>query len=378
MANENDNEITNDNDNENDNDNHELEDLFESDNDSNLFTDEKTNTDTEGNLFTDDGFSESFSELDTHSEVEGGGLFTDDDDESEDSLSNEDNIAEDNIEGGEEVKENLECVKGNGTCINNSNIKNLIMEFAKSKNISAKSFDETIDELLKLYEIGYESCLLKNKEFLDFAATKNVQQDFINKYIDDNFLPIGPRDGERDNYPWLSNTDIDTVLSKLSKEYDNVHHIPFQMIDFEQTKTQLANTDFVDLVKKSPDGVKMIVVINTDKSDGRGIHWFAVYMDLSANGGTIEHYNSSGKGPKTDLLKFLCKTKKSLEEAFPSKKFEIKINHRQHQKKNTECGVYSCFYLWARLSGIPCETLFTKDIKDNRMEDFRSRMFRKC
>jgi hypothetical protein len=78
------------------------------------------------------------------------------------------------------------------------------------------------------------------------------------------------------------------------------------MIDFEITNSELATFDWRQLYKQ---GFRTFgSVINTDKSTGGGIHWFAVFGDFrDASAPTIEYFNSSGKMPMNEIIYWMNK-----------------------------------------------------------------------
>lgn len=290
------------------------------------------------------------------------------------------------------MSKNLECpcTKTKGlckikTCIDN-NLLNPVIEKYYNDNFKeeANTFEEKINKIIEHSKYDYESCWLKSDEFINYAnkQNSNITKEYVNKYVEENFLPLGPRDMKSDGkWPWLSNVDIDKSLNVIQKCFKNPHHMQFHMIDFEDpdvhTNQELATTDFGALLDEKGE-VQAFTVINTDKSSGSGIHWFAVYLNLSKNGGTLEHFNSSGRAPRNEITTYLTKLKNKLEKKYPGKKFNIVYNRTQHQSKDSECGVYSVFYIWARLTGIPFERFNQKPVKDENMERFRKRLFRVC
>jgi len=53
----------------------------------------------------------------------------------------------------------------------------------------------------------------------------------------------------------------------------------------------------------------------------------------------------------------------------------IRTTKVKHQKSKSECGVYSLFYVWARLNGVPPEKFTANIVPDELMFEFRQHIF---
>ncbi len=235
--------------------------------------------------------------------------------------------------------------------------KHVVEKIKEELQVDGKTPEQVIEKSKKATNCDSESCVI-NKVF-----------DNSKEILDEHFKPAGPRDSTN----LLSNFNIDESLELYAKKYEGFYHVYFQMIDFAKVGTELATIDLVDLIKK---GYKsMGVVLNTDVSTGRGIHWFCLFCDLT--GITLEYFNSSGNRPRREVQVWLNMTKKNLEEA--GYKAEIinasKIEHQIDSE--TECGPYSLYYIHSRLSGVPYTVFNKKRIPDDKMIEFRQTLFRK-
>jgi hypothetical protein len=231
---------------------------------------------------------------------------------------------------------------------------------------------EIVDQAKKLTGCGSEICVLKNKEFGEFAGTAAVE-DTIHK----RFKPEGPSHSTE----WLNNDNIDFVINQWSKIYPGFLHVPFQMIDFDEQQSRLSQLDLADEYSKGTR--KMGCVINTDKSTGRGIHWFCIFADLTdeaPNGyWTLEYFDSAGDYPKRSVHAWLNKQRSILAAKYPGKRIEVVdvTKSNQLQRSTTECGVFSLWYILSRLNGIP-HSYFSQAsaINDDMMYKFRKFLFR--
>ena len=252
-----------------------------------------------------------------------------------------------------------------GVCSGHEGIE-IMKKILKTLGVSHSNDPKTI--LLKTKEklnCDSESCVINKDEF------KNIHGN-IKDLKERDFKPSGPWE----NDDWLSNFNIDEVLEQWAKTYPNFLHIPFQMRDFAEKRTEMHT---IDLNSEYQKGMKSFgVVINTDYSTGSGIHWFAIFGDFSnKNNVTIEYFNSSGSLPLAEIQDWLYKTKLELE-AHGMKVKIIIVTRIEHQKSNSECGVFSLWYIYSRLNKVPY-SYFDKQgaITDDMMYQFRNHLYRK-
>lgn len=216
--------------------------------------------------------------------------------------------------------------------------------------------------------------------------------------IGENFKVAGPTDTAL-----LSNYNIDNTLQQWSimfekypatfeeLEYagDDVRGknfargkffaYNFNMADYETTGDTLAARSMQEL--RAAGYVFAACVINSDVSSGGGKHWMALVADMRGNEcWTVEFFNSAGNPPQASFSRWLDKTAKEMQdiiaaEKLPQKVKIIKCCKVDHQKSKTECGVYSLYYIWARLHGVPAEYFMTNEISDILCFEFRQHLF---
>jgi|SRR3989344_179254 len=182
-----------------------------------------------------------------------------------------------------------------------------------------------------------------------------------------NFKIDGPT-----NVDWLSNTNIDKTLESWTKKFPDFYHCHFSMADYEQKNDELANISLKQLYQ---EGIRTFgCVINTDKYSGRGQHWMALFGDMrNSSRFSVEFFNSSGNQPQISYATWLIREKNGLSIIAPT---EIIKNCRiRHQNSKTECGVYSLFYIYARLKGVPAEYFAANIVDDKLMMEMRLHLF---
>ena len=230
---------------------------------------------------------------------------------------------------------------------------------------------QVIDTAKKILKVDSESAIYdhpKIKVKMGFNRVKNI--------LDEHFKPEGPKD----NTQLLNNFDIDNNLkqwaSKSEQEFNKkVLHIPFQMRDFLDKKTELATLDIYNLIKQGYNA--FYTIFNTDVSTGPGKHWFALYAELKSDQVQLEYFNSSGYPPMEPLLVWMENTCYCL-----LKQHGIKCNivyaTKGHQLQNskTECGVWSLVYILSRLKDKDPHWILTVGANDKDMINYRKRLFR--
>ena len=211
----------------------------------------------------------------------------------------------------------------------------------------------------------------------------------IDKYL---FIPrpLQPNEWSSDPNTWLSNIDIDEVLGEYEKSYPSFKAIKTATIDFDdicyvedlcklKSKEQLE-----DLLKMGKR--KIGVVFNLDKMEESGSHWVSLFIDLQDN--FIFYFDSNGDKIPKEIKAFVERIKtfaKQLENPIDLQEYN---NYKvQHQYENTECGMYSLFFIITMLTGkinnIPINSckdkiqLFREPrIPDNYVSKFRKIYFK--
>ncbi len=230
-----------------------------------------------------------------------------------------------------------------------------------------KDENDALEILKKKYDCSSESCILNQ-----YDIKKYINPKLIENALETYFKPIGPRMTTN----WLSNFDIDAVLAQIQKKYEdkNFLHIPFQMRDFQEKNTELAQLDWQ---KEYENGFRTFgAVINTDYSSGKGIHWFAIFGDFLDDNKcfTIEYFNSSGELPLPEITEWMKKLKHALRLDKPIK--DIIATRIENQADSFSCGPYSLYYIISRLDGVPFEWFRKNKIGDKNMILFRKYLFR--
>ena len=208
------------------------------------------------------------------------------------------------------------------------------------------------------------------------------------------FVPPKPSEWNAKPNTWLTNFDIENVMRQYEKSYPYFHFIGPSPIDYD---TKPNKTDCVcnklcnfSVEKQFKQGKKKIgVVFNLDTHTKGGSHWVAMFIDLEDN--FLFYFNSTGEEMQPQLVKFKNMVL-SQAKSFFGKEMDFYENTIEHQRSNTECGMYCLYFIITCLlresdifkekkKGMTKKQLVSyfsgkKRIPDSLVEDYRKELFR--
>jgi hypothetical protein len=176
---------------------------------------------------------------------------------------------------------------------------------------------------------------------------------------------------------WLSSTDIEQVehgFEQLFPKYTFLGCIP---IDFDLKSKSgeclvnvLCSLKISDLRKKYN---QIGIVFNTDKHDGPGKHWFALFADIDERLAypRVTYFDSYATQPEKEVNILMTRWKNEMDQLGMGKT-ELTRNTTRHQFKDSECGVYCLYFHYCCLLGIPMD----ERIPDDVINKFRKLLFK--
>ena len=290
--------------------------------------------------------------------------------------------------------------KDNGpTCLSKESLKKLIDIYNKSKN-NKKEQIKYYDNYKQLELFKKLDNKMKNKTngsgkywlWPDIIYKLSPVHKYDLKLIKiNNFIPQMPKKWHKNTAEWLSNYDIDNVMFQYSnsKKY-NYKYIGTFSIDFalKDTFGNCLHSNFCNIdIKKSyiNRSIKYIgFITNLDKHDEPGSHWTSTFIIIDENSDSFGayYYDSVSKKIPKMIYDFLLTIKNQCKVIYPNKKFQIKYNKKQHQFKNTECGMFSIIYQlrWLNLLSKNKDKKFNefinnKNLNDNNINNMRVELF---
>lgn len=281
-----------------------------------------------------------------------------------------------------------------GSCFSDDALKKIAIKYNEKYsdkiniNLPREELIDILEDKLK-DQCSEQTCWLR----------LNIVKELDNKDIEENtFRPVGPDD----RYEWLSTNHIDDVMEqyqKLNPKFVFLGTVPY---DFEELRPLgLHNLDFADLESKGKTELGM--VINLDEHWQSGSHWVGLYINLDKY--QIYYYDSVGSKPGKKIKRFITratkylyfkKYKKELKIRDVVKKlknqskyknneyinniikggFDIRYNKVKHQLDNSECGVYSIYFIERLITGDTFDNISNNIIRDEEINKRREIYFR--
>lgn len=190
-----------------------------------------------------------------------------------------------------------------------------------------------------------ERCLLEH------ARVDSHKKSSLLKY----FRPTMPDSWLSDPDEWLDSTNIQDVMSQYEEVYPEFKFYGTSPIDFGSPdpytkgsleKKRCLKDDICKMNLKtllSQGKTKLGFVYNLDPSTKGGSHWIASFTDIPAH--RTYYFDSYGIKPPAEIARFM----RSLTLQDPLMK--LRFNARRFQYSNTECGMFSMYFLIRMLKG---------------------------
>jgi hypothetical protein len=233
-------------------------------------------------------------------------------------------------------------------------------------------------------KINSESCLTKpllSKAV--FEGNRSIQvvmnecanddKCVISKITDENkrkeieetaFAPKQPSEWKLNINEWLSDTDILQVISQYVDAHNEFVFLGPSYIDFdyklnagECVENSLCTFSLSDYIKRGK--TKIGIIFNLDDHTKSGSHWVSLYIDVK--GKYMFYFDSAANPMPREVAVLIDRIKKQAKQM--KMRFKVHANGTfEHQYSNTECGMYSLFFLITMLTNKYEDTMF-KNIK---------------
>jgi len=213
------------------------------------------------------------------------------------------------------------------------------------------------DSIAKLSQLLNEKIkpMCDDKQYWCWTGTisniaNNTKTKEIIKMIENEHLrPEMPIEWYKNNTEWLSNYDIEDVMIQYDKccEYKYAF-LGVYPIDFSEEdkfgRCLYSKICSIDIKKYINKKIKYLgLITNLDKHNQGGSHWTSTFIIIDPKNKCYgaHYYDSNGINIPAYVKKFINNIKKSLVKIYPKSKFRITYNTKKHQRKNTECGMFS-------------------------------------
>jgi len=219
---------------------------------------------------------------------------------------------------------------------------------------------------------GEEHCLL-DKADIDENSKKNLRT-----YL----RPRRPQKWDEDPDMWLDNFNIEHVMKQYEASLPWFRFLGIFPIDFSapdpykkdgQQQCLYKETCELNLMAEYNKGIRGIgLIFNLDPHYKGGSHWVGLYINLmNKNKPFVGYYDSYG-----------YKTPPLIARLMRSFKLQVKgctlgYNARRFQYGNSECGMFSMYYIICMIHGISFRDFCKDSVKDEFMLDLRKVLFAK-
>lgn len=265
---------------------------------------------------------------------------------------------------------------GSKTCFTRNQLINIINAYNEKypnnkivgySSLTKQQLWNAINDKLNNQCNGTEWCWL-DQDFLSNSSHKHS--------LEAQFKPRGPK-GPND---WLSTTNISNAM----RMYEKLYRGSFKFfgpvpIDFDKLFDEIKN---IDISKIYRGGVRNLgFVFNLDPSTKGGSHWVAMYVDIN-DGGVyyFDSYATSMGCPPKQIMTLKDRIMEGIKTLYAEygvrKKPVYKYNKIRFQHGNSECGVYSMYFILQMLRGRSFKDVTDAIMLDEEIQQFRNVYFR--
>jgi hypothetical protein len=218
---------------------------------------------------------------------------------------------------------------------------------------------------------GEEHCLLDKADLPD-ETKKQLRTHYLR--------PKMPKEWEKKPDTWLDNYNIQHVMKQYEEVFPWFTFMGVYPIDFSVANpyiknstpkclhVELCNLKLKDEYAKGKRGIGM--VFNLDPHYKGGSHWVGLYIDIhNIKRPVISYFDSYGYKTPPMIARFM----KAFTLQIPT--CQLGFNARRFQYSNTECGMFSMYFLVCMIYGISFKNFCKEVTKDSMMLDLRSILF---
>ena len=188
--------------------------------------------------------------------------------------------------------------------------------------------------------------------------------------------PVQPESWRADPDKWLDSTNIESVMKQYEEDVSDFKFMGPYPIDFaapdpyNKTKTKCLISEMcsMDIPALKAAGKNRIgIIYNLDPHNKGGSHWIGNYVDLKKK--QCYYFDSYGMEVPDQIAKFM----QWLTLQDPG--IKLAYNARRFQLKDSECGMYSMYFIIQMLAGEDFRHFCRRAPRDGEMLALRSWLF---
>tara|TARA_Y100000748_G_scaffold217427_1_gene182563 strand:+ start:2693 stop:3460 length:768 start_codon:yes stop_codon:yes gene_type:complete len=210
-----------------------------------------------------------------------------------------------------------------------------------------------------------------------------LRQHFMKGHVDGvlrnfTFAPTAPASWKKKPDEWLTSLDIDKVMKQWERKHKEFEFIGPSPIDFDERVaegecvwTELCKFDLARSLKRGKK--KIGIIFNLDPHYKSGSHWVAMYVDVARR--VVFYFDSNGDAVPARVKALAQRIINQGKELNMDIKF-IQNHPVEHQRGDTECGIYTLYLITQLLTGKKTYKSFMEErIPDEKMLALRKQYF---
>ena len=220
---------------------------------------------------------------------------------------------------------------------------------------------------------GEEQCLLDNAPIND-----DDKKELRKRYL----RPRRPKAWDDDPDMWLDNYNIMAVMKQYQEAYPWFKFLGVFPIDFSapdpyahsaETRCLYKETCDINLKSEYAKGIRGIgMIFNLDPHFKSGSHWVALYINITnIQKPFVGYFDSYGYKVPPLIARLMRSFRLQIETC------ELGTNARRFQYGDSECGMFSMYYIICMMCGISFKEFCKDSVPDNFMLELRKVLFTK-
>lgn len=228
---------------------------------------------------------------------------------------------------------------------------------------------DILEKLGKQNDSTHEWTFLQNSSLSDEEKAQLAKE-----YL----RPKQPLEWKDDPDMWLDSNNIEAVMKQYEEAYPDFEFMGPYPIDFAapdpyvkgSTKCLMNEVCELKVLEAMDNGTKtnrIGIIYNLDPHFKGGSHWVGAYIDIPKH--KCYYFDSYGMYPPKQIARFM----KWLTVQDP--KMKLMYNGRRFQHKNTECGMYSLYFIIRMIYGDGFRSFTRQSPSDEEMLKLRHWIF---
>ena len=269
------------------------------------------------------------------------------------------------------------------TCYTLEDLKKIAKNYNKiedTKNkIDLKKYKSKKSLHNAIIKANYDKC--ENNEFCWLKQNYMTINKDINNFLV-KFRPAAPNSWKENPTKWLDTINLLNVMKQYDDKYKDFKFLGVYPIDFNTklntnrcVSNTMCNLNIKDLVKNKI--YKLGNIFNLDKHYQSGSHWVSLFVNLNPNSKNkgCYYYDSAGVSAPFEVRNLVNKITQQYKE-LTNHDLKFHQNTTRHQLKNSECGIFSLYFMDQSLKNISFNKFLNKkNLNDNYMLELRKTFF---